>query len=73
MTDKEKAKRYDALQVAIKFWHDRYCQLAKENMEEAEAFAIIDNSDVIVIQTYHKAKAAVYSAVSIDMKHWIGE
>ena len=72
MTDKEKAKRYDALIEAIKFTRDIYGQLAKENNSDAEKL-VSDHDSSSALMGYYTGKAATFELVSKEMDKWVTE
>ena len=65
MTTKEKAERYDALQVAIKLTLEVYRRRAKEHERqyyEAQAFGVIG--------AYSKGLSDAFYSVSRDLERW---
>lgn len=66
LTAKEKAERYDALQVAIKFKLELYVKRRDDfNMQYREA------QELGVIGSYSKGQSDAFALVVDDLRRWV--
>ena len=68
LSNEEKARRFDALQAALKATRDRYTEREKESRR---IFEKTPNSHRNEITAFEYGKAEAYKAVIEDLERWI--
>lgn len=67
MTDKEKAERYDSLQMAIRFARDNYIDRAEESRKKSREYEVRAGA----FSLYERGASVAYECIAKDLEKWI--